>query len=115
MMKRPSFAHATLLRITAQVRALIERIHDFSTLLVRDRLIREILRLAEPEGGGERYVIRRPPTHFDFAARISSHREAVSREMSRLQKRGLLRKTDKKLVLPYRDRLEAELNSEREL
>jgi CRP-like cAMP-binding protein len=115
MMKRPGFAHATLLRITAQVRALIERIHDFSTLLVRDRLIREILRLAEPEGGGERYVIRRPPTHFDFAARISSHREAVSREMSRLQKRGLLRKTDKKLVLPYRDRLEAELNSEREL
>jgi len=114
MMQRPGFARATLMRVAAQVRSLIERIHDFSTLLVRDRLIREILRLAEPEGGGERHVIRRPPTHFDFAARISSHREAVSREMSRLAKRGLLRKTDRKLVIPSRERLAAELRAERD-
>jgi CRP/FNR family transcriptional regulator, cyclic AMP receptor protein len=108
MMARPAFAEAILLRLTSQVRSLIERIHDFSTLLVGERLVRELLRLAEREGGGDRGVIRRPPTHFDLAARISSHREAVSREMSRLAKRGLLKKVDRAVVIPSCAALEAE-------
>jgi DNA-binding transcriptional MocR family regulator len=39
------------------------------------------------------------PSHVELAAKISSHREAVSREMSMLAKRGLIEKRGKKLVL----------------
>lgn len=109
MMARPAFAEAILLRLTSQVRSLIERIHDFSTLVVGDRLIRELLRMAEREG--DRGVIRRPPTHFDLAARISSHREAVSREMSRLAKRGLLKKVERSIVIPSCAALDAEASA----
>lgn len=109
LMARPGFSRAILLRLTGQVRSLIERIHEYSTLLVRDRLIRELLRLASDEA--DRGIIRRPPTHFDLAARISSHREAVSREMSRLAKQGLLAKDGRTLVIPSRDRLRGEMAS----
>ena len=70
-----------------------ERVYEFSTLVVRKRLIRELLRLAEDNEQREGSASISPaPTHFDLAARISTHREAVSREMSALAKREADRK-----------------------
>lgn len=83
---RPGFAWALLTHLTQQSRAMTERIFEFSTLLVRDRLLRELLRLADANGG----LIRPAPTHQDLANRISTHREAVSRLMSELAREGLI-------------------------
>ncbi len=111
LMSRPGFSRAILLRLTGQVRSMIERIHEYSTLLVRDRLIRELLRLSEDAEGGDAAVIGRPPTHFGLAARISSHREAVSREMSRLAKEGLVKRDGRTLAIPSRQRLADEMTA----
>ena len=102
----PQLAWALLKHLSAQVRRLTERVFEFSTLLVRDRLIHELLRLAEAAGGPEgRAEIRPAPTHFELAHRISSHREMVSREMSALAKAGLVEKREGALIFSDLDQL----------
>ncbi|MEM9062481.1 MAG: Crp/Fnr family transcriptional regulator [Pseudomonadota bacterium] len=86
--------------LTAQHRAMTDRIFEFSTMLVRDRLIAELLRLAEAAGATEGRIELHPaPTHFDLAARISTHREAVSREMSKFSRAKLVTKQLKTLII----------------
>jgi CRP-like cAMP-binding protein len=96
----PAFAWALLQHLSVQMRRMTERVYEFSTLVVRERLIRELLRLsadaAEVEGGSS---ITPAPTHFDLAARISTHREAVSREMSALAKLQLIERQGRTLLL----------------
>ncbi len=83
-----------------QMRTLTTRIFEYSTLLVRERLVRELVRLAGVDGTAENHAVISPaPTHFELAARISTHREAVSREMSTLSKQGLVKKASGALYL----------------
>jgi CRP-like cAMP-binding protein len=95
---RPSLRWALLSHLSAQVRRLSDRVYEFSTLVVRKRLIRELLRLAEPTEPN-RARIEPAPKHLDLAAKISTHREAVSREMSALAKRTLTEKRGSALLL----------------
>lgn len=95
---QPSFRWSLLSHLSAQVRLLTERVYEFSTLVVRKRLIKELLRLAE-QGGENEARIDPAPRHFDLAARISTHREAVSREMSALAKRRFIGKRGRALIL----------------
>lgn len=77
--------------LVAKVRQASERVFELSALAVRERVRRELLRLAA--GGtrsGQGVVIRPAPTHYDLAARIGSHREAVTRELNRLAEGQLL-------------------------
>ena len=91
--KCPAFTWALLEHLAAQSRRMTERIFEYSTMLVRDRLVQELIRLGEMAvGDGERAEIQPAPTHFDLAARISTHREAISREMSKLTKQKLIAK-----------------------
>ncbi len=74
--------------------------YEFSTLIVRRRLILELLRRAEERNeAGHQARIDPAPTHFELAASISTHREAVSREMSTLAKRGLIERRGRSLML----------------
>lgn len=118
-----SFAWTLLAHLSTQIRHMTDRIFEYSTLLVRERLVRELLRLAVPRTVGPfesayetgtdsalravRAEIHPAPTHFDLAARISTHREAVSREMSALAKQGLLEKRSGILHLHDVDALRA--------
>ena len=96
----PALMWALMRYLSGQVRRMTERIFEFSTLLVKDRLITELLRLARTAAPGENVASLFPaPTHFELAASISTHREAVSREMSQLSKRGLVRKEDDRLLI----------------
>ena len=95
-----SFRWALLEHLSQQARTMTERIFEFSTMLVRERLIHELFRFASVAGVEEgAFEIDPAPTHFELAARISTHREAVSREMSRLAKQGLLSKVSGRLIL----------------
>ncbi|MEQ9814181.1 MAG: Crp/Fnr family transcriptional regulator [Azospirillaceae bacterium] len=89
--------------LSTQIRNLTGRIFEYSTLMVRERVVREVLRLAEAgsglSSGGNQARIHPAPTHSDLAAQISTHREAVSREMSALAKRGLIEKRAGALIL----------------
>ncbi|MCG8545376.1 MAG: Crp/Fnr family transcriptional regulator [Alphaproteobacteria bacterium] len=92
--------------LTTQVRQLSHRVAEFSTLSVNDRIRAELLRLARRRNdrSGE-FVISPPPYHSELAARVSTHREAVTRELRDLERRGLLEKRRGALVIRDPDRL----------
>ena len=91
LLREPSVAVATLRHVTAEVRRLSERVLEFSTLVVQNRIHAELLRLAAGHKEGEA-LLSPGPSLADIADRISTHREAVSRELSRLGSIGLLRR-----------------------
>ena len=72
--------------LVVKIRQMTERVFEVSALAVRERVRRELLRLAE--GGkplDDGIIIHPAPTHYEIAARIGSHREAVTREFNRLE------------------------------
>jgi CRP-like cAMP-binding protein len=96
----PTFAWALLEHLSGQLRRMTERVYEYSTLAVRERLVLELLRQAKgTEQFDGRAYISPVPTHYELAARISTHREAVSREMSALAKSGLIERSGGRLVL----------------
>ena len=77
--------------LVAKIRRMSERVFEVSALAVRERVRRELLRLAvDGQRFGNSVVIRPAPTHYEIAARIGSHREAVTREFNRLEGEHLL-------------------------
>jgi CRP/FNR family transcriptional regulator, cyclic AMP receptor protein len=100
MLREPSVAVATLRQVAADLRRLSERVFEFSTLAVQNRIHAELLRLAAQAGGGDAMAVLSPaPSLSEIADRISTHREAVSRELSRLAAIGLLRRGAGNLVI----------------
>lgn len=77
--------------LVAKIRRMSERVFEVSALAVRERVRRELLRLAA-KGTEFRHgiVIRPAPTHYEIAASIGSHREAVTREFNRLEEEQII-------------------------
>jgi CRP/FNR family cyclic AMP-dependent transcriptional regulator len=100
LMMQPEFAGSMHLHFVSRIRSLSERVYEFGTLLVRERLGRELLRLAHEAGPGDGpHVLDPAPGHLELAARIATHREAVSREMSRLARLGVLKRKGRALQI----------------
>lgn len=77
--------------LIAKIRSMSERVFEVSALAVRERVRRELLRLAAHGIASGRQVIIKPaPTHYEIASRIGSHREAVTREFNRLQEERVI-------------------------
>jgi CRP/FNR family cyclic AMP-dependent transcriptional regulator len=78
--------------MVAKIRDMSARLFETSVLALRERVRRELLRLAttvgKPDGPG--IMINPAPTHYEIAARIGSHREAVTREVNRLERKKVL-------------------------
>ena len=97
----PSIAKVMLMEMTTMVRNLSDRVLEFSTIGARNRLHAELLRRAlEVAGESNRAELVPPPTHAELANRISSHREAVSREMARLGEAGVVERSSGRLTIP---------------
>lgn len=73
------------------VRRLDERVFEFSTLTVSNRIHAELLRLAGGKVEQRTATVKPPPRHADMASRVSTHREAVTREMNVLARAGIVR------------------------
>jgi CRP-like cAMP-binding protein len=102
----PRVAQALLPQLVTKIRALTMRVYEFSTLAVKNRIQAELLRLANlapREGKGARIVP--PPTHVEIASRVSTHREAVTRELNHLRRIGLAERRGGALVIKDVDRL----------
>jgi CRP-like cAMP-binding protein len=96
-----------LQRLVSSVRELSERVFEFSTLGVQNRVHAELLRLARQSGvNGNSARIDPMPKHTDIAANISTYREQVTRELSAMAKQGLVRRSGNALVIPNVERLE---------
>lgn len=102
----PDAAAALVRQLAGSVRNLTERVFQFSTLAVRSRVHAELLRLARDHMTGEKVAKIRPaPTHAEIASRISTHREAVTRELNQLAREGLVERRPRELVVRDVDRL----------
>jgi CRP/FNR family cyclic AMP-dependent transcriptional regulator len=79
--------------ITGQVRMLATRVNEFTTLAIRERLIMELLRLSKSGRADPREaIVSPPPVHADLAGRISTRRETVTKELSAMEREGLVRR-----------------------
>jgi CRP-like cAMP-binding protein len=108
---QPVVAYAVLKGLVRNARGLTKRVYEFSTLAVNNRIQAELLRLASlapREGKGAR--IEPAPTHAEIASRISTHREAVTRELNRLAKIGVIVRRNGTLLVRDLDRLAAMLH-----
>ncbi|RYF07850.1 MAG: Crp/Fnr family transcriptional regulator [Comamonadaceae bacterium] len=91
--REPVVAMRMMANLTQLVRRLTERVIELSTLGVQTRLHAELLRLAHTAGvTGNTARIDPAPGHAVLAGKISTNREQVTREISALTKRGVLRK-----------------------
>lgn len=103
----PEVCDRMLHRLVSRVRELTERIFDFSTLGVQNRLHAELLRLAKETGVKNNAARLDPaPRHNDIAAQISTYREQVTRELTAMAKDGLVRREGNALVVSDVARLE---------
>ena len=86
--------------LTESVRSLTERVFEFSALAVRNRIHAELLRLARGHMIVENEAVITPaPTHTDIASRISTRREAVTRELNDLGRAGIVERRRGVLVI----------------
>lgn len=98
--RHPDVCDRLLTLLVSQVRMLANRVNEFTTLDVRRRIYAELLRLARKlRKDDAAAVISPPPTHAELAARVSSHREAVTRELNSLEAAGLIERRRGAIVL----------------
>ncbi|MEQ8660106.1 MAG: Crp/Fnr family transcriptional regulator [Gammaproteobacteria bacterium] len=104
----PEVARRLFAQLAERVRALSDRVVEFSTLGVSNRIHGELLRLAREHGSaGNTALIRPAPTHADIASRVSTHREAVTREIAALARDGILVRGRGQIAVSDVARLEA--------
>ena len=88
---QPTIALKLMEHLVHKTRSLTNRVFELSTLAVRDRIHAELLRLADQEEvSGNSLLISPAPTHYELATRVSSHREAVTRELNYLASENLI-------------------------
>jgi CRP/FNR family cyclic AMP-dependent transcriptional regulator len=102
----PEVCDQLLKLLVSQVRMLANRVNEFTTFDVRRRIYAELLRLARKIRKGDvASIISPPPTHAELAARVSSHREAITRELKHLESAGFLERRRSAIVIRDPERL----------
>ncbi|MDH3671406.1 MAG: Crp/Fnr family transcriptional regulator [Gammaproteobacteria bacterium] len=100
LQRYPDVCAVVLKELTKLVRSLAERVVEFSTLGVKNRIHAELLRLAGKHMQDENSAVISPaPTQADIASRVSTTREAVAREMSHLGQIGVIERRNSALVI----------------
>jgi CRP/FNR family cyclic AMP-dependent transcriptional regulator len=96
----PDVSEQLLKQLVSRIRTLDQRINEFSSMDVKHRIYAELLRRSRPDPSDERQaIISPPPVHSDIAARVSTRREMVARELKALERAGLLTKRRGAFVL----------------
>jgi CRP/FNR family transcriptional regulator, cyclic AMP receptor protein len=79
---------------------LTERIIEFTLLDVNTRIRAELLRLAKLANANSNIATISPiPTHYDIASRVSTHREAITRELKALESKGFIERKPRALTI----------------
>src|SRR6185437_1702864 len=99
-----SVRESVLRDLVTDIRIANQRAHEQANFDVRKRLCAELIRLSRTTGEG-RVVVSPPPTHAEFAARISTHREAVTKTLAALEREGMIVRSPAAIVLADAARL----------
>ncbi|WP_371349143.1 Crp/Fnr family transcriptional regulator [Ancylobacter sp. IITR112] len=102
------FSMAVMHAMCRRVCRLHQRLVDQVSLPMRDRLKAELLRMAvtEPDGA---LVITWMPTHEELALRIATQREAVTKELAKLARTGVLVRNGRSIRIPSLPRFVAHM------
>lgn len=96
----PTVRQLLFRRLAASVRELTDRLVELSTLDVEHRIGVELLRLARQSGVTRNTARIQPaPTHREFASRVATYREQVTRSLSAFARRGLIAREGRVLVV----------------
>ena len=87
--RHPGVCDKVLATMAAAIRALNNRANEQANLDVRQRLCAELLRLSRTNAEGG-VIVSPPPTHAELAARISTHREAVTKLLNALERESAI-------------------------
>ncbi len=98
--EHPLVAGRVMQYLCGLVRSLSIRVFEHDALSVNSRVHAELLRLAQENMvGSNRAEISPTPTHVEFAAHIGTHREAVTKELNKMRKMGLVERLGRTLVV----------------
>jgi CRP/FNR family transcriptional regulator, cyclic AMP receptor protein len=98
--KYPDIREQVLRLLVARIRTLTQRVNEFSSMHVKHRIYAELLRRSRADSTDpRRAIVSPPPVHSDIAARVSTRREMVTRELKALERAGLLTKRRGALVI----------------
>ena len=96
----PDVSEQLLRQLVTRIRTLDQRVNEFSSMHVKNRIYAELLRRSRPDPTDKRKaVVSPPPVHADIAARVSTRREMVARELKALERSGMLTKRRGAFVL----------------
>lgn len=106
LQSEPGVTLALMRQLVVKIRELTTRVYEFSALAVSNRIQAEILRMAKlaPRQGASARISA-PPTHAEIASRVSTHREAVTRELNRLSRIGVIERRSGGLIVKDVERL----------
>jgi CRP-like cAMP-binding protein len=91
--KHPDVSEQLLKHLVGRIRTLDQRVNEFSSMHVKHRIYAELLRRSRPDPTDQkRAIVSPPPVHSDIAARVSTRREMVARELKALERAGLMSK-----------------------
>lgn len=100
LLKYPEISLQLLIEMTQIIRVSTDRIMDLSTLGANNRVLAEILRLANQNVIGDNSAKIEPiPIHNGVASRVSTTRETVARVFSDLAKRDLIERQGSSLII----------------
>ena len=104
---------AFILYMVDRIRSLSTRVTSVTTLSAEQRLIAELLHLAEGSRTGEDTAVIDPlPTQQELATLLFSQREAIGRDMSKLKEAGLIERKGRSLLIKSVRGLRARLGSD---
>lgn len=103
-----AFTTALVRNMSKRMVHLDQRLYEAIALPMRVRLHAELLRLAHRRGNGA-LTIAPSPTHQELAFRIGSQREAVSKELARLSRDGILRSSRSSIVILRKQPIQDEI------
>jgi len=104
--EHPDVCDQLLALLAGQIRMLANRVHEFATLDVSHRIAAELLRLSRPQPSKPgTAIISPPPIHSEIAARVSTRREAVARQLNAMERSGLIVRRRGAIVLTNVDHL----------
>jgi CRP-like cAMP-binding protein len=103
-----AFNQCLVQEISNEMVRLDQRFYETSVMPMKVRLHAELLRISRRRSDGL-LLISPPPTHQDLANRIGSQREAVSKELRRLERGSVIRRTRASIHLVREDVLRQEV------
>lgn len=96
----PDVCDQVMALMAGQIRNLVTRVHEFTSLDAKHRIYAELLRLSKPIAGSpDQALVSPPPAHSEIAARVSIRREGVAREIKALERAGIIGRRVGALVL----------------